>query len=194
MTDYENYAAVYTCQGLGIGHRDSATILSRTRSLDKVYTDKVCQFYFFIVYNCIAYHKFPLQIRTRLSSYNIDPFDLSIISQKNCPKTKDEGLNINIDDDTFSSQSIAGVVRKAGEKLGDGIEYVAGGAKRIYSTYASGNSDAENNREPLSGKVQDAAEYITDSARREYSRQYGDKLVDATVETNAPTVSSEWLP
>lgn len=41
-------------------------------------------------------------------------------------------MNIGIDSDTFSAHSIAGVVRKAGEKIGDGIEYVAGGAKKIY--------------------------------------------------------------
>lgn len=78
---------------------------------------------------------FLIQIRTRLSSYNIDPFDLSIISQTDCPKTA-EGVNIGIDSDTFSAHSIAGVVKKAGEKLGDGIEYVAGGAKKIYHKVA----------------------------------------------------------
>lgn len=42
-------------------------------------------------------------------------------------------MNIDIDSETFSAHSIAGVVRKAGEKIGDGIEYVAGGAKKIYN-------------------------------------------------------------
>lgn len=67
-----------------------------------------------------------------MSSYNIDPFELSIISQKNCPKNSTGGVNIDIDPDTFSAHSVAGVVKKAGEKIGDGIEYVAGGAKKVY--------------------------------------------------------------
>lgn len=71
-----------------------------------------------------------------MSSYNIDPFDLSIITQTDCPKTQN-GVNIGIDSDTFSAHSIAGVVRKAGEKIGDGIEYVAGGAKKLYQNVAA---------------------------------------------------------
>lgn len=62
---------------------------------------------------------------------------MSIISQKSCPKNINgtQGVNIDIDDDTFSAHSIAGVVKKAGEKIGDGIEYVAGGAKKVYNKY-----------------------------------------------------------
>lgn len=40
-TDYSSYAAVFTCQKLAFAHRRSATILSRTKDLDKIYTDKV---------------------------------------------------------------------------------------------------------------------------------------------------------
>lgn len=46
-------------------------------------------------------------------------------------------VNIDIDDDTFSAHSVAGVVKKAGEKLGDGIEYIAGGAKKLYEKATS---------------------------------------------------------
>ncbi|XP_017781329.1 PREDICTED: apolipoprotein D-like [Nicrophorus vespilloides] len=114
-TDYKNFAAIFTCQKLGFAHRQSATILSRERTLDKQYVDK---------------------IRSKLISYNIDPFDLSIISQKNCPTINGTGVNIGIDDETFSAQNIAGVIRKAGDKIGDGVEYVAGGAKKIYHKYS----------------------------------------------------------
>lgn len=41
MTDYETYAGVFTCQKLAFAHRQSATLLSRNRDLDKVYVDKV---------------------------------------------------------------------------------------------------------------------------------------------------------
>lgn len=49
----------------------------------------------------------------------MDPYELSLIDQSNCPGYAEEtNVNININDDTFSPQNIAGVVRKAGEKIG----------------------------------------------------------------------------
>ncbi|ETN61485.1 apolipoprotein D [Anopheles darlingi] len=41
MTDYDTYAGVFSCQKIPFGHRQSATLLSRTRDLDKIYVDKV---------------------------------------------------------------------------------------------------------------------------------------------------------
>jgi hypothetical protein len=41
MTDYDNYAGVFTCQKLAFAHRQSASILSRSPNLDKIYMDKV---------------------------------------------------------------------------------------------------------------------------------------------------------
>lgn len=41
MTDYVSYAGIFTCQKLTFAHRQSATLLSRTRTLDKMYIDKV---------------------------------------------------------------------------------------------------------------------------------------------------------
>jgi len=41
MTDYNNYAGVFTCQKMAFAHRQSASILSRLPNLDKVYVDKV---------------------------------------------------------------------------------------------------------------------------------------------------------
>lgn len=74
---------------------------------------------------------FKLKIRSRLSSYSVDPFDLSIVSQTECPKEKEDGVNIHIDPNTFSTSNIANVFRKAGEKLGDGFEYVVGAGKKV---------------------------------------------------------------
>lgn len=112
MTDYENYAGVFSCQKLTFAHRRSATILSRARTLDKVYVDK---------------------IRSRLGSSSVDPFDLSIINQTGCPKDAAEGVNIHIDPNTLSAQNIGNVVRKAGEKIGDGVEYVVDAGKKVGS-------------------------------------------------------------
>jgi hypothetical protein len=41
MTDYDNYAGVFTCQKMAFAHRQSASILSRLPNLDKMYVDKV---------------------------------------------------------------------------------------------------------------------------------------------------------
>ncbi|XP_022902741.1 apolipoprotein D-like [Onthophagus taurus] len=109
MTDYQNYAAIFTCQKLPLSNRQSVSILSRKKVLDKLYLDKIQQ---------------------RMSSFGVNPYDLSIINQNDCKKNID-GYNWNVDDDTFSVKSVAGVIRKAGEKIGDGFEYVAEGAKKL---------------------------------------------------------------
>lgn len=70
-------------------------------------------------------------MRTRLTSFNVDPFDLSIISQTGCPKNASEGYNINIDPDTFSAANVGNVVRKTGEKIGDGVEWTIEAGKKV---------------------------------------------------------------
>lgn len=70
-------------------------------------------------------------MRTRLSSFNVDPFDLSIISQNGCPKDASDGYNIHIDPDTFSAANVGSVVRKTGEKIGDGVEWTIGAGKKV---------------------------------------------------------------
>lgn len=71
------------------------------------------------------------QLRTRLSSFSVDPFDLSIINQTGCPKDASEGYNIHIDPDTFSAANIGNAFRKAGEKIGDGVEWTIGAGKKV---------------------------------------------------------------
>ncbi|XP_046681846.1 apolipoprotein D-like [Homalodisca vitripennis] len=134
-TDYDTFGAIFTCQKLAFAHRESATILSRQKTLDKMFLDKV---------------------RGKLSAFGVDPYDLSVIDQANCPGEQDKTkVDINIDDETFSPQNIAGVVRKAGEKLGDGVEVVAEGAKKIYNTVAS--DEKRSTREEII-ENQDAAD------------------------------------
>lgn len=58
---------------------------------------------------------------------------MSIINQTGCPKENEDAYNIHIDDDTFSAASIAGAVRKAGEKLGDGVEWTIEASKKVGS-------------------------------------------------------------
>lgn len=111
MTDYTQYAGIFSCQRLtGAAHRQSATLLSRTPTLDKLYTDKM---------------------RTRLSSHSVSPFDLSIINQTGCPKDGKEGVSIAIDSETLSPSSISNVFRKAGELIGDGVEWTIGAGKKV---------------------------------------------------------------
>ncbi|KAJ8954237.1 hypothetical protein NQ318_005833 [Aromia moschata] len=122
MTDYDTYAGIFTCQKLTFANRQSATILSRTKTLDRLYIDK---------------------LRMKLSSAQVDPYDLSIISQKDCPKNLTAGYNININDDTISAHAAADVIRKAGDKLGDGVEYLSGKAKDVYHKVSDRDSNED---------------------------------------------------
>lgn len=110
-----------------MGHRQSATLLSRTKDLDKAYVEK---------------------IRSKLQAAGVDPFDLSIIKQSKCPEVsaEDSKVNVDINPNTFSSQNIGGWVRKAGEKIGDGVEWAVGKGKQIVSRVSSysGEESAEN--------------------------------------------------
>lgn len=66
-------------------------------------------------------------MRAKLSSFGVDPYDLSIISQNDCPKHPNgttNGVNININPDTFSSHSIGTAVKNTGEVLGERISFV----------------------------------------------------------------------
>lgn len=122
-TDYTTYAAVFTCQKLGFAHRRSATILSREKELDKMFVDKM---------------------RLRLSSFGVDPYDLSIISQSECPKLVNgttEGVDININPDTFSSHNIGEAVRKTGGAIAEGVEYVVEAGKKVYHNVAHSKED-----------------------------------------------------
>lgn len=45
-TDYDNYAGIFTCQKIAFSHRQSVSILSRHKTLDKMYLDKVSEYFF----------------------------------------------------------------------------------------------------------------------------------------------------
>ncbi|XP_011503496.1 PREDICTED: apolipoprotein D-like [Ceratosolen solmsi marchali] len=115
-TDYDNYAGIFTCQKLAFAHRQSATILSRKRDLDKAYVDN---------------------IRQTLASFGVDPFELSIISQSNCPRGNNS-FDFNIDPHTFTVDNFGHAMRKAGEKIGDGVEWIGGQSSKVYYKITSG--------------------------------------------------------
>jgi hypothetical protein len=101
MTDYDNYAGIFTCQKILFGHTKSATILSRKSTLDKAVVN---------------------QLRQKLEEEGVDPDDFSIVDQANCRSKEDSSLNVKIDDKTFSAGNVAGVVKKVGQAVGDGID------------------------------------------------------------------------
>lgn len=72
-------------------------------------------------------------MRTRLGSFNVDPYDLSIINQTGCPKESEDAYNIHIDPDTFSSASVGNAVRQTGSKIGDGVEWTIDATKKVYN-------------------------------------------------------------
>ncbi|CAL1674436.1 unnamed protein product [Lasius platythorax] len=119
MTDYDTYAGIFTCQKLAFAHRQSATILSRIRTLDQQQVDK---------------------IRQRLSQFGVDPFDLSIVSQSGCSQGNNS-VDINIDPNTFTSENLGNVVRKAGEKIGDGVQWVSQTGSKVYHKIAGTEED-----------------------------------------------------
>lgn len=52
-----------------------------------------------------------------MSMFGVNPFDLSLIDQNKCPGVNDQtNVNVDINPETFSSQNIAGVVRKVQKK------------------------------------------------------------------------------
>ncbi|XP_011687249.1 PREDICTED: apolipoprotein D-like isoform X1 [Wasmannia auropunctata] len=131
LTDYDTYAGIFTCQKLGFAHRQSATILSRTRTLDQFEVDK---------------------IRQRLSLSGVDPYDLSIISQSGCPQGNNT-LDINIDPNTFTSENFGNVVRKAGEKIGDGVQWIAQTGSQVYHKIAGTEETKTESTAAPNGRV-----------------------------------------
>lgn len=71
------------------------------------------------------------KVRQKLGSFNVDPFDLSIVTQIGCP-TGNNSFDINIDPNTFTAENFGNVVRKAGQKLGDGVEWVSKAGSKVY--------------------------------------------------------------
>ena len=51
-------------------------------------------------------------MRQKLEEEGVDPDDFSVVDQENCIKKKDASFNVKIDDKTFSSKNVAGVVKK----------------------------------------------------------------------------------
>lgn len=100
---------------------------------------------------------FSLQLRNKLSAAQIDPFELSIVSQSDCPKNQTAGYNININDDTISAHAAAEVIRKAGDKIGDGVEYISGKAKDVYNKVSK---DSEESGKAEKQKVNPDAEWL----------------------------------
>ncbi|KAJ8968904.1 hypothetical protein NQ314_002045 [Rhamnusium bicolor] len=79
---------------------------------------------------------------------------IELICQSNCPKDLYEGYNININDDTISAHAAADVIRKAGDKIGDGVEYLSGKAKDVY------HKVSDNTVKPSRQTEDSAAEWL----------------------------------
>ncbi|KAF5284619.1 hypothetical protein FQA39_LY16977 [Lamprigera yunnana] len=97
LTDYVNFAAVFSCKTYPLTfsslHKWSAIIMSRTPKLDI---------------------KFVEIVRTRLSAFNIDPFSMTIINQKHC-KPGEKGVIL---------QAASNAVHKVSETVGNVNEHV----------------------------------------------------------------------
>jgi len=124
-TDYENYAAVYSCQSILFSHRRSASILSRTKTLSPMFVNKV---------------------RTKLESFGVNPHDFSIIDHTDC-KTLDSSslLNVEVGPNTFSATHVANTAKEVGSAVVDGIASAAEGVGKIYNSLASTSENSRRN-------------------------------------------------
>ncbi|XP_076347314.1 apolipoprotein D-like [Tachypleus tridentatus] len=76
MTDYNNYAAIWSCRRMLLGHLQNAEILSRKPTLDNLIINK---------------------IRGRFENYGVDEHNFSVIDQKDCrDKKKRNGVGISL--------------------------------------------------------------------------------------------------
>ncbi|GAB6026610.1 hypothetical protein CHUAL_013018 [Chamberlinius hualienensis] len=66
-TDYENYAAIWSCRRFLFGHFQSAMILGRNSTLDRLIVNKM---------------------RGRFEFYGVDRADLSVVDQSDCDQSK----------------------------------------------------------------------------------------------------------
>ncbi|KAF5286492.1 hypothetical protein FQR65_LT12575 [Abscondita terminalis] len=122
MTDYENYAGVFSCKNYPLTfstiNKWSAAILSRKPTLDIEFVEKV---------------------RSRLSAYNIDPFSLSIIDQHHC-KPGEKGIIIQTASNAvnkvsqtvnnFNTDVVKPVVHEAVDSMKTFIENETSGGKK----------------------------------------------------------------
>lgn len=85
-----------------------------------------------------------MQVRNRISSSNVNPFDLTIVDHNNCSNLNST-MRVEINHETFSSQNIGQAVRKVGSKIGDGVEYVIDGGKKVVKMASSENKGVPDN-------------------------------------------------
>lgn len=83
--------------------------------------------------------KFVFQVRNRIASSNVNPFDLTIVDQTKC-SDMNSTMRVEVNNETFSSHNIGQAVKKVGSKIGDGVEYAIDGGKKLLKMTSS-NSD-----------------------------------------------------
>jgi len=127
-TDYENYGAIFSCQSVLFGHRRSASILSRTKTLSQMYINKV---------------------RSKLESFGVDSHDFSIISQNDCQVLDSSSpLNVEVGPNTFSADNILNTVKNTGTAIANGVSSVAEGVGNLYNGLTDRKQDAESSSRP----------------------------------------------
>lgn len=68
--------------------------------------------------------------------------------QAGCP-VGNNTFDLNIDPHTFTAENIGQGVRKAGEKIGDGIEWLGNQGSKVYHKIAGGEEDTVKPVEPI---------------------------------------------
>ena len=96
-----------------------------------------------------------------LSNFGVDPYELSIVPQTDC-QTGDDPVDININPNTFSSENIGNIVRKAGEKIGDGVEWVAKAGSKVYHKI-TGSEDNTKETTKSTANTRDPVQFKSES-------------------------------
>lgn len=86
MTDYESYAAVWSCQRILFGHRESAQIMSRKPTLDNAIVQK---------------------IRNRFESYGINEHYFSVVDQASCKWDENGAKRSNIKEECTTCNDLS---------------------------------------------------------------------------------------
>ncbi len=111
---------------------------------------KISQFLLqdFVVFTTTFCNFFFLQIRNRVSLFNVDPFDMTLVNQTNCYNNNSK-FTIDINDKTFSKENIKKTLKNVGSAIGDGVDFLVKGAKKVYHSVKNDSKAPERDREEM---------------------------------------------
>lgn len=75
----------------------------------------------------------------------MNPFDLTNVNQTDCPV---HDYTIDINETTFSKENIKKTLKNVGSAIGDGVDFLVKGAKKVYASVKNDKKEEKSeNRE-----------------------------------------------